>query len=242
MRLFSTLLPLALSLVGFSQATILEDHGYLLGRKGKCDAVFGPTNDGKHQLVNGLVFHPLERTVIFRVANNEKDPEREGKLDLSQIYNALAETRNCKPEDVDWVISEVQTDEPTSELIGEIRKNRELGPMDGVTLKPGSNGWNEILNTKHFQHAAIIKNSPPDIMFIRTVPRETRGIGYHVHALFFHFSTPETSTQKDEVSIPTIDKRTENSRGNLKEELEDMWELEEELATDFVTLFAEAKQ
>ncbi|KAL2884930.1 hypothetical protein HOO65_090225 [Ceratocystis lukuohia] len=221
----------------------MEDHGYVVKANGNYDGVYVRVENGEYELVNVISFHLLDRAVTFHIVDKELEPQRKNRLDLSQIYGALADVRNCKAEDVDWVISETANDQPTIKLIAEIRENRKFDQMYEVLIQAGDIGWNEILGTKHFQHAAIVKSGLPDKILIRTIQRVMFGINYKFDTLCFHFSTPETETQDDETSTSTIDKQTENSRGNRVEEWKETWnpewEADEEEAAALIALLAD---
>ncbi|KAL2884933.1 hypothetical protein HOO65_090228 [Ceratocystis lukuohia] len=245
MRLFSTLLPLALSLLSLSEATILEDNGYRVQTVKHFDGVLAPNEHGDYVLVNWFGFYPSDRAVTF-LANKQWEPERENKLDLHQIYNALAEARKWKPEDLEWVVFDTSRDQPTIELISEIRNNRKLNRMDKVSIKPGDVAWNEIFGTMGFQNAAMIKGSLPDRIFIITTQRTTSDTTYDVDCLCLHFSEPEASTQEYKTSTSTTDKQTENSGGNQEDEWKGKWSPEWEADDDegaaLRALFAEAEE
>ncbi|KKF92331.1 hypothetical protein CFO_g5320 [Ceratocystis platani] len=226
MRFLTTLLPLALSLLSLSQATILDDHGYMVKTLENFDGVFISDENGDPEMVYGIGFYPSDKAVALRIFDNEQESGRKHKLELSQIYNAIAKARGWKREDLEWVVFETSDDQPTMELISDIRNNRKLDSMEHVSIKPGNADWKEIFGTNSFQQAAMIKGSSPDTILIRAIQRTMLEMTYQVDCLCFHFVAPEIGTQEDKESTSATGKQTENSGGDREEEWDEKWEPE----------------
>ncbi|KKF92329.1 hypothetical protein CFO_g5318 [Ceratocystis platani] len=187
MRFFATSLPLVLSFLTFARASILEDHGYQKFSSGNTDAVLRPNEDGGYQLLDAISFHPWMKMATIYIANNEIEPKRQNKLDLGEIYAALAQEHNRKPNNVDWVVFEVAEDPEMDISIFEIREGRNASPGDEITIVPGHTEWDAILDTKYYMYASMVNTKAIDKVLIRTVQRTTLGITYNVNSIHFYF-------------------------------------------------------
>ncbi|KAL1901237.1 hypothetical protein Cpir12675_000603 [Ceratocystis pirilliformis] len=187
MRFFSISLPLALSLVSLSQATILENKGYRKVSAGGVDGVLFRDPYGSYQLADAISFHPWMKMATIYIANNDMEPEHQNKLSLTEIYTALAEEHKRKPEDVDWIVTEVVGDPEMEDFILGIRKGRNVGPKDEVIITPSQHEWKKILDTKHYMYAALVNRKAIDKIIITTHQRTQPGVTFDVSSFHFYF-------------------------------------------------------
>ncbi|KAL2884934.1 hypothetical protein HOO65_090229 [Ceratocystis lukuohia] len=187
MRFFSVTLPLALSLVSLGQATTLEDNGYLKVSAGSVDGVLFRDPHGRYQLADTISFHPWMKMATIYVADNEMEPEHQNKLGLTEIYTALAEEHKRKPEDVDWIVTEVMGDPEMEDFILGIRKGRGVGPKDEVIITPGQDEWRKIQDTKHYMYAALVNRKAIDKIIITTHQRMVSGVTFDINSFHFYF-------------------------------------------------------
>ncbi|KAL2885561.1 hypothetical protein HOO65_070023 [Ceratocystis lukuohia] len=198
MRFLSVCLPLALSLLKLAQATILEDHGYLVMSASNVDFVLSHNGDRNYQLINILSFHPWINIATIITANNDMEPERENKLGLDEIYTALSAKHGKVPSGVNWVISETNRDLKTDTLISEIRKNRGLDAKADVTVVAGDEEWTTILGTKYYKDAAMVNPKKLEKVAIKTIQRTMFSTTFDVDCFYFNFPERKATETGDQ--------------------------------------------
>ncbi|KAL2884946.1 hypothetical protein HOO65_090241 [Ceratocystis lukuohia] len=196
----SALLPLALIFPSFAQANILEDHGYQVITSGSMDYVLFRDQYGQNQLLDMVTFQPLMGVSIIHYADNDKEPEKSDKLGLTEIYNALADERSIDLDEIDWVICEVDKDPEATQFIRQIREGRGLGYTEEVSVLPGDEEWNKIMDTKYFVHAAWVNRKMLSKVIIKSHPREYLRMRFNMDVYYFYFSKWVTPTEPESAS------------------------------------------
>ncbi|KKF93997.1 hypothetical protein CFO_g3655 [Ceratocystis platani] len=217
MRFFATSLPLALSLLGLAQATILEDNGYQKVSAGTMDAVLLRDENGDYRLIDAISFHPWMKTATIYAANNDVEPEHQNKLGAAEIYTSLAEEHKRNPKDIDWIIAEVVGDLKMEELISNIRQGRNVKPGDEVTIVPSDKEWKSILDTKYYAFAALVNPKAMEKVIVRTHTRSRNPVPFPVDSFHFYFPGSENGKLEDGSSAPGED--TEKDDGMKWEEI-----------------------
>ncbi|KAL2884941.1 hypothetical protein HOO65_090236 [Ceratocystis lukuohia] len=210
-------LPLFLSLLHLAQAATLEDHGYHKISSGDIDAVLSRDKQGNHLVVDSIRFHPLMKMATIYIASNEMEFEHEKKLGLSEIYTALAKEHNREPEEIDWVVTEVTEDQEIEQALREIRKSRNVGPRDDVTIVPRDYEWDEIMDTKYYMHAELVNQRKIDKIILRKHRRIIYNLALDFDSFHFHFSAGQYGEPGDET--PASADVTENSEDMTWEEV-----------------------
>ncbi|KKF93995.1 hypothetical protein CFO_g3653 [Ceratocystis platani] len=187
MKFLSASLSLVLPLLTFARATIFEDNGYKKVSDRQMDSILFRDGDKDYQM-----------------------PERQNKLSFPDIYYALAKRHKRKPEDIDWIITEVAGDIETEGMILGIREGRKVGLHDEVTVAPNDKEWNDILGTKYYRNAASVSRKEVERVIIRTHKRTLFGDDFDVDSLIFHFPTQENTNSQEETTPESADD-TENS-------------------------------
>ncbi|KAL2884858.1 hypothetical protein HOO65_090153 [Ceratocystis lukuohia] len=146
MRFPMSYLALALPLFSAVQADIFTDHNYDLkvlydGRY----LIFSPEYHEGCEILDLIEFYPGAKIANIRVARNDEEEKHKNKLDLTEIDTTLAETSNLKPDDMRWVVFDVDKDPKTNKMIAEIRNNRRLGSKEEVKILPTDTEWNTIM-------------------------------------------------------------------------------------------------
>ncbi|KAL2884928.1 hypothetical protein HOO65_090223 [Ceratocystis lukuohia] len=204
MRLFGTSLPFVLSFLSLAQATILEDHGYRKVSAGDIDGVLFLNPNGDYELIDVISFHPFMKMAKIFIAYNGKEPGHQNKLGLGDIYTALAEERKRKPEDIDWIVSEVEDDSEMEDFILDIRNGRNVGPTDEVMIIPGEKEWDSILKTKHYKYASLVNRKELEKIIVRTHYRTIYKTTYEVNSFHFYFPSSEYRDPHGEAPGSTI--------------------------------------
>ncbi|KAL2889180.1 hypothetical protein HOO65_030681 [Ceratocystis lukuohia] len=163
---------LVLSLIGLVQGGILEDHGYeVQSWDGTLHVVFSPKYYHNIQFLDVIAFRPESKIATIRVANNEKERHHTNKLSLGQIYTALAGVKKLEPDDMRWVILDVNEDLETDKVIDRIRKGRNLKPKQEVRILPGDEEWDTILGTQYYEKVTQVINKPVQKILLRNQDR-----------------------------------------------------------------------
>ncbi|KAL2884616.1 hypothetical protein HOO65_100020 [Ceratocystis lukuohia] len=241
MRFFSASLPLALSILSLAQAGIIEDRGYQVRVSGDVDSVLSLDSDREYQLIDIISFHPRMNLATIFIANNDMEAESEKKLSLGQIYTSLAEKRGRNPEDIDWVLAKVDGDIETDVLIRGIRKDREVGPTEDITVRADNKEWKAILDTKYYKDAAAVNNKAVEAILIRTKQEAVLGEMVDINSFYFHFPAKETQNPEDDHNDEPID-WVEELKKALKKDEEGSWEDEEDEGAAMRNLFAEEEE
>ncbi|KAL1901238.1 hypothetical protein Cpir12675_000604 [Ceratocystis pirilliformis] len=221
MKFLSASLCLVLPLLTFARATTLENNGYHKVSNRQIDSILYRDGDRDYQLINTIGFHPWMKMATIYVANNDIEPEHENKLSLPDIYADLAKRHKLKPEDVDWIVTEIAGDAEIEATILEIREGRNVGLHDEVTVAPNDKEWNTILGTKYYRNAASVNHKAVERVIIRMHTRTLLGDTFDVDSLMFHFPTQENTNSQEEAS-ESVD-NTEN--GNAMQWM-DFWKKE----------------
>ncbi|KAL1894817.1 hypothetical protein Cpir12675_003512 [Ceratocystis pirilliformis] len=249
MRFFSVSMPLALSILGLAQASSLKDYGYEVTSAGTVDTVVSFDQDGQLQLIDVFGFNTLTKMVTIYVDNNDLEPESEKKLGLGQIYVSLLEERDQKPEDINWIITDIGGETEITKLISDIREGRNVDPTSEIIIHPDHKEWKSILDTKYYKKAAALNTKPLEAIIIKTAERSIYEGSAEVDSFYFHFPTKKTENTEGEVPASVDDNQKDEAAGwfdelneDLKEDLEDEWEGEKDEGAIMRELFAEQEE
>ncbi|KAL1901217.1 hypothetical protein Cpir12675_000583 [Ceratocystis pirilliformis] len=161
MKLSFYSLPLALSLLGIAQAVILEEYGYEIETEDSTHSVYSYYYGESSRTLTKIGFYPDGKTVAIQIAKNDEESDHEDKLSLSEIFAALCEKEDAKPDDIIWLVFDVYKDPNTNNLIREIRNNHNSGLDDDVRIRPASDEWMAIAKTQYYKQAMDLINRPP---------------------------------------------------------------------------------
>ncbi|PHH55066.1 hypothetical protein CFIMG_007566RA00001 [Ceratocystis fimbriata CBS 114723] len=168
MRFPMSYLALALPLFSAVQADIFTDHNYDLkvlydGRY----LIFSPEYHEGCEILDLIEFYPEAKIANIRVARNDEEEKHKNKLDLTEIYTTLAETSNLKPDDMRWVVFDVDNDPKTNKMIAKIRNNHRLRPKEEVKIIPTDTEWNTIMGTQYYRKILQIMDKPVQKILLR---------------------------------------------------------------------------
>ncbi|KAL1896221.1 hypothetical protein Cpir12675_002929 [Ceratocystis pirilliformis] len=201
---------LVLSLISLVQGDILEDHGYQVQSwNGTLHVVFSPKYYDNIQFLNVIAFRPESKIATIRVANNEKERHHTNKLSLAQIFTALAGVNNLEPDDMRWVILDVNEDLQTDKVIDGIRKSHNLKPKEEVKILPGDEEWDTILGTQYYEKVTQIINKPVQKILLRNQDRRHPRRGVEpINRILFSFPVleewgPTTGAASDGLATET---------------------------------------
>ncbi|KAL1901239.1 hypothetical protein Cpir12675_000605 [Ceratocystis pirilliformis] len=243
MKLSLASLPLAISPLNLALPSHLEYHGYQVIRSGYIDAVLPRGVDSGYQYLDMFGFYPWMNSVVIYSAEDYKEPERDDKLSMADIYSALAEDRNIKLEGIEWVISEIGDDLSANMLIDSFRRDRDLGYLDEFTIYPGDKEWEAIRDNQHFQRATLIKGRAAAKVLVRNIEQKMLGELYQFVHLHFHFPMLEFKEPEDTASVSVNDNPNDSQgsarKNGWKQELKKLWQfdLESDEADEALTTF-----
>ncbi|KKF93550.1 hypothetical protein CFO_g4094 [Ceratocystis platani] len=133
------------------------------------------------------------------IANNEEEPDHRNKLSLTEIYIILARMKNLEPNDMKAVMFDVDEDEQTVNIIDNIRRDRDLGPLETVSILPGDKEWDTICSTQYYLKLLQVMSKP--VQKILLMNREyvvgwgEPGITYRIV-----FSSPESQPREENLA------------------------------------------
>ncbi|KAL2884938.1 hypothetical protein HOO65_090233 [Ceratocystis lukuohia] len=249
MKLSLASFPLAISALNLALPIRLDYHGYQVIRSGYIDAVLPRGVDAGYEYLDIFGFYSWMKAVVIYSADDYKEPKRDDKLSMTEIYDDLAEDRNIKLKDVEWVISEVGDDASTNTLIDNFRQNRKLFYLDEFTIYPGDTEWNAISHNLHFQRATLIKGRAAAKVLVRNIERKMLGGLYQFVYLHFHFPMSEFEEPEDTASVSVNDKLNDGlgsvRPSEWKKELRKLLELDresDEVAEGILTTFLDGQE
>ncbi|KAL1901215.1 hypothetical protein Cpir12675_000581 [Ceratocystis pirilliformis] len=148
------------------------------------------------EFLDVISFYPEMKMASIYIANNEEEPDHEDKLSLTEIYIILAGMKNLEPNDMKAVIFDVDEDEKTINIIDNIRRDRNLGPRETVSILPGDKEWDTICGTQYYLKLLQVMSKPVQKILLMNQEHVTSwgetGITYRIV-----FSSPKSQPREE---------------------------------------------
>ncbi|KAL2885832.1 hypothetical protein HOO65_070294 [Ceratocystis lukuohia] len=175
---------------------VMADHGYDVRTWRDKLLVFSLGYEEDTEFVDIISFYPRCKAAIIETSKNDKEPEHENKLSLTEVYNTLAKRRGAEPNEMRLVVFDVEKeDTETDEVIAEIRRGRNVGTWEEVRILLGEEEWDRILATEYYVKLLQVVNRPVQRIIIRTRDHvDWRGNVIYTNRIFFSLGPLERKT------------------------------------------------
>ncbi|KKF92328.1 hypothetical protein CFO_g5317 [Ceratocystis platani] len=161
MRFSFSSLSLVLSFFSLARAGVFEDHGYIVVSDRGMHMLISPYYSLCEPL-NVINFDAQTKIASIIVANNDEELDHDQKLGLAEIYTTLAEMSGLKPDDMKWVVFDVDEEEDpeTTATIAKIRAGRNLDPKQDTQVLPSDKEWTAILDMEYYKKLLQVNSKP----------------------------------------------------------------------------------